>query len=55
MKRFLFSIFSAITLSSVLIACGSNVKLDDVPVENRTPSAVGSAAGSGSLRAHHQA
>ena len=35
----------------MLIACGSNVKLDDVPVENRTPSAVGTAAGSGSAGA----
>ena len=51
MKRFLFSIFSAITLSSALVACGSNVKLDEVPVESRTPSAVGAASGSGSAGA----
>jgi peptidoglycan-associated lipoprotein len=36
MKRIFFSIFSMIVLSSALVACGSNVKLDDVPVENRT-------------------
>lgn len=51
MKRFIFSIFSAITLSSVLVACGSNVKLDEVPVESRTPSTVGAASGSASAGA----
>lgn len=48
MKRILFSIFSAITLSAALVACGSNVKLDDVPVENRTATSVGSAGGASS-------
>ncbi len=41
MKRAFFSILSAITLASALVACGSNVKLDDVPVENRTATSVG--------------
>ena len=36
MKRFFLSVFSAITLSAALVACGSNVKLSDVPVETRT-------------------
>lgn len=36
MKRVLFSILSVVTLSAALVACGSNVKLDDVPVESRT-------------------
>jgi peptidoglycan-associated lipoprotein len=36
MKRFIFSVFSAITLSAALVACGSNVKLSDVPVETRS-------------------
>jgi peptidoglycan-associated lipoprotein len=40
MKRFLFSILSTIALSAALVACGSNVKLSDVPVENRTGTSV---------------
>lgn len=40
MKRVLFSVFSTITLSMALVACGSSVKLDDVPVESRTPTSV---------------
>ncbi len=40
MKRFLFSIISTLTLSVALVACGSNVKLDEVPVENRTATVV---------------
>lgn len=48
MKRILFSIFSAITLSAALVACGSNVKLDDVPVENRTATSVAPAGGASS-------
>ncbi|MFC6279893.1 MULTISPECIES: peptidoglycan-associated lipoprotein Pal [Polaromonas] len=48
MKRILFSIFSVITLSAALVACGSNVKLDDVPVENRTATSVAPAGGASS-------
>lgn len=40
MKRVLFSLASIITLSAALVACGSNVKLDDVPVESRTATSV---------------
>lgn len=40
MKRHLFSIISAIALTAMLTACGSNVKLDDVPVENRTSTPI---------------
>lgn len=40
MKRVLFSILSTVTLSAALVACGSNVKLDETPVENRTPTSV---------------
>ncbi|MES2399676.1 MAG: peptidoglycan-associated lipoprotein Pal [Pseudomonadota bacterium] len=40
MKRVLISIISTMTLASALVACGSNVKLDDVPVENRTATNV---------------
>ena len=47
MKRLLFSILSAMALSAALVACGSNVKLDDVPVETRTATIVGPAAGAG--------
>lgn len=42
MKRFLSSLFSVVTLSAALVACGSNVKLDDVPVENRSGTNIGS-------------
>ncbi len=40
MKRNLFSVLSTIALSAALVACGSNVKLDDVPVETRTGTSV---------------
>jgi peptidoglycan-associated lipoprotein len=52
MKR-LFSVLSVLTLSFVLAACGSNVKLSDVPVEDRTAGAAGAggaAAGGASGR-----
>ncbi|MGH8858058.1 MAG: peptidoglycan-associated lipoprotein Pal [Polaromonas sp.] len=39
MKRVLLSIVSSLVLAATLAACGSNVKLDDVPVEDRTASA----------------
>ena len=51
MKRMLLSAIYAVALSLTLVACGSNVKLVEVPVENRTatsvtpPSASGNAAG----------
>ena len=45
MKRSFFSVLSAIALSAALVACGSNVKLDDVPVENRTGTSVAPSAG----------
>ena len=35
MKRFFRSIVSSVFLAGVLVACGSNVKLQDVPVEDR--------------------
>lgn len=38
MKRFLYSVISSVFLSSVLVACGSNVKLQDVPVEDKSAS-----------------
>jgi peptidoglycan-associated lipoprotein len=38
MKRILFSIVSSLVLAGSLVACGSNVKLADVPVEDRTAS-----------------
>lgn len=47
MKRFLFSIISTLSLSAALVACGSNVKLEDVPVENRTGTNVTGQPGSG--------
>ena len=36
MKRVLFSIVSSLVLAATLGACSSGVKLDDVPVEDRT-------------------
>lgn len=44
MKRIL-SALSVLTLSFVLVACGSNVKLSDVPVEDRSAGAAGAGAG----------
>lgn len=38
MKRFLSSIISSLVLAATLVACGSNVKLQDVPVEDRSSS-----------------
>ena len=38
MKRFLYSVISSVFLSSMLVACGSNVKLQDVPVEDKSAS-----------------
>jgi len=39
LKRVLLSIFSSLALAATLVACGSNVKLSDVPVEDRTATA----------------
>ena len=50
MKPIFFSIFSMIVVSSALVACGSNVKLDDVPVENRTGN-LGNQSGAASASA----
>ena len=36
MKRTVFSIIFSLVLAATLTACGSNVKLNDVPVEDRT-------------------
>ena len=48
MKLRFFSIISTIALSAALAACGSNVKLDDVPVENRTATTVVPSSGDAS-------
>ena len=54
MKRHIYSLISVIALTALLSACGSNVKLDEVPVESRTatpitaqPSTSGAASASG--------
>jgi len=39
MKRRIFSIISSLILAATLTACGSGVKLNDVPVEDRTGTA----------------
>lgn len=38
MKRFFYSVISSLFLAGALAACGSNVKLQDVPVEDRSAS-----------------
>lgn len=38
MKRFLFSFVSPLVVAATLSACGSSVKLQDVPVEDRSAS-----------------
>ncbi len=48
MKPIFLSIVSTMALSLAVISCGSNVKLDDVPVENRTATAVGNQGNQGS-------
>ena len=50
MKRIFLSIVTTMALSLAVISCGSNVKLDDVPVENRTATAVGGDTGGVSAR-----
>ncbi len=47
MKRMLISIASTFALALALVACGSSVKLSDVPVEDRAGSSVGQAGGTG--------
>ena len=47
MKRSIFSVLSALMLAAALAACGSNVKLDDVPVESRTGTSASTASGTG--------
>lgn len=47
MKRILFSLVSALVLAAALAGCGSDVKLNDVPVEDRTASAAPGKAGAG--------
>ena len=51
MKRIFLSIVSTIALSLAVISCGSNVKLDDVPVENRTATVVGNQGNTGNVSA----
>ena len=51
MKRNFLSIVSTMVLSLAVISCGSNVKLDDVPVENRTATAVGNQGSTGNASA----
>ena len=40
MKRHFFSMITVVALTALLGACGSNVKLDDVPVETRTATPI---------------
>ncbi len=45
MKRSFVSLVSMVAVSLALVACGSSVKLSDVPVEDRSGSSTGSAIG----------
>lgn len=47
MKRFLLSLASISMLALSLVACGSSVKLSDVPVEDRGGASVGQAGRAG--------
>ena len=47
MKRTFFSIVSFLVLSASLVACSSNVKLEDVPVEDRSGANTGSTSAPG--------
>ena len=49
MRCVFFSILATVTLSLAMVACGSNVKLDDVPVENRTATPVTPQTNAGDL------
>ena len=40
MKRHFYSMLSVVALTAALAACGSNVKLDEVPVESRTATPI---------------
>lgn len=50
MKRFLISAASTIVMTAALVACGSNVKLNDVPVEDRSTTGTPGADGGASSR-----
>ena len=47
MKRLTSLFLAAVGLSAALLGCGSNVKLDEVPVENRTATSVGNPGAAG--------
>ena len=47
MERHFFSMISAVVLTAVLAACGSSVKLDEVPVESRTATPISQQPGAG--------
>lgn len=47
MERHFFSMISAVVFTAVLAACGSSVKLDEVPVESRTATPISQQPGAG--------
>jgi len=51
MRRHFFSMLPALALTAVLAACGSSVKLDDVPVETRAATPITAPAGAGATTA----
>ena len=50
MKRFLISAISSVAMAAALVACGSNVKLADVPVEDRSTAGAAGTDGGASSR-----
>ena len=51
MKRHLFSMISVAAMAALLAACGSNVKLDEVPVESRSATPITAPPGNSSASA----
>lgn len=51
MKRIFSSIFFSLVLAATLAGCGSDVKLNDVPVEDRTTAAGAQGSGAGGAAA----
>lgn len=50
MQRFLISVISSVAVAAALVACGSNVKLNDVPVEDRSTAGAAAADGGAASR-----
>lgn len=51
MKHFFYSIISSVLVAGALVGCGSNVKLQDVPVEDKSASSAQADADAAAARA----